>query len=117
MQIPLRLTLVVFVAMFSACSRGPAQRLDHEAYVWQRQWTPPIAASIDAMRGDFSGWRVLADHYGANLNRVVVPKGNAGRLAYVSEFVEYVKASGLVQKAIDRDGTFAFQVPPPGDPR
>ena len=64
---------------------------------------------------DLSGSRVLADHYGANLNRVVVPKGHAARLAYVNEFVEEAKASGLVQKAIDRDGTFAFQVPPPGD--
>ena len=26
-------------------------------------------------------------------------------------------ASGLVQKVIDRDGTFAFQVPPPGEPK
>ena len=62
------------------------------------------------------GSQVLADRYGANLNRVVVPKGHAGRLAYVTEFVEEAKASGLVQKAIDRDGTSAFQVPPPGDP-
>lgn len=63
------------------------------------------------------GWRLLPDHYGANLNRVVVPKGNAARLAYVTEFVEQAKATGLVQRAIDRDGTFAFQVAPPGDPK
>ncbi|HEX4553704.1 MAG TPA: transporter substrate-binding domain-containing protein [Xanthobacteraceae bacterium] len=62
------------------------------------------------------GSRVLAEYYGANLNRVVVPKGHAGWLSYVTSFVEEAKASGLVQKAIDRDGTFAFQVPPPGDP-
>ena len=59
--------------------------------------------------------QVLTDYYGANLNRMVVPKGHAGWLAYVTEFVEQAKASGLIQKAIDRDGTFAFQVPPPGD--
>lgn len=63
------------------------------------------------------GSRVLADYYGANRNRVVVPKGHAGRLAYMTEFVEEAKASGLVQKAIDRDGTNAFQVAPPGDPK
>jgi hypothetical protein len=34
----------------------------------------------------------------------------------MTEFVEQAKGSGLIQKAIDRDGTFAFQVPPPGDP-
>jgi polar amino acid transport system substrate-binding protein len=50
------------------------------------------------------GSRVLESHYGANINRMVVPKGNTGRLAYVSEFVEDAKASGLVQKAIDRVG-------------
>src|ERR1700704_1351329 len=48
--------------------------------------------------------RVLDDRYGANINRMVVPKGMAERLAYVSEFVEEAKASGLVQKAIDRSG-------------
>jgi hypothetical protein len=46
---------------------------------------------------------------------VVIPKGHAGRLAYVNEFVEEAIASSLVQQAIDRDGAFAFQVPPPGD--
>jgi polar amino acid transport system substrate-binding protein len=66
---------------------------------------------------NLAGSRVLADYYGANLNRVVVPKGHPGWLAYVTEFVEEAKASGLMQKAIDRDGTFAFQVPPPGDPK
>ena len=34
------------------------------------------------------GTRVLEDRYGANINRMVVPKGKAGWLAYVSEFVE-----------------------------
>jgi polar amino acid transport system substrate-binding protein len=67
------------------------------------------------MSANLSGSRVLQDRYGANLNRVVIPKGHAGRLAYVNEFVEEAKASGLVQNAIDRDGTLAFQVPPPGD--
>jgi hypothetical protein len=50
------------------------------------------------------GSRVLDDHYGANLNRIVILKGNAGRLAYINEFVEQAKASGLVQKAIDHAG-------------
>ena len=63
-----------------------------------------------------SGSRVLEDRYGANLNRMVVPKGKAGRLAYVSEFVEEAKASGLVQKAIDRAGPRGVTVAPPGNP-
>jgi polar amino acid transport system substrate-binding protein len=63
-----------------------------------------------------SGSRVLEDHYGANINRVVIPKGHVGRLAYVNEFVEEAKASGLVQKAIDRGGPRGVQVAPPGNP-
>src|SRR5262245_13612472 len=64
------------------------------------------------------GSRVLKDRYGATLNRVVVPKNQAGRLAYINEFVEEAKASGLVQQAIDRAGPRGVQVarreiPPP----
>jgi polar amino acid transport system substrate-binding protein len=62
------------------------------------------------------GSRVLKDRYGATLNRVVVPKDQAGRLAYINEFVEEAKASGLVQQAIDRAGPRGVQVAPPGDP-
>lgn len=62
------------------------------------------------------GTRVLEDRYGAIVNRMVVPKGKAGWLAYVSEFVEEAKASGLVQKAIDRAGPRGTQVAPPGNP-
>jgi polar amino acid transport system substrate-binding protein len=62
------------------------------------------------------GSRVLKDRYGASLNRMVVPKDQAGRLAYINEFVEEAKASGLVQQAIDRAGPRGVQVAPPGDP-
>ena len=61
------------------------------------------------------GSRVLEDRYGANINRMVVPKGKTGRLAYVSEFVEEAKASGLVQKAIDRAGPRGVTVAAPGN--
>jgi polar amino acid transport system substrate-binding protein len=61
------------------------------------------------------GSRVLDDRYGANINRMVIPKGKAGRLAYISEFVEEAKASGLVQKAIDRAGPRGAAVAPPRD--
>jgi putative ABC transport system substrate-binding protein len=61
------------------------------------------------------GSRVLEDHYGANLNRIVILKGNPGRLAFINEFVEQAKTSGLVQKAIDRAGPRGLTVAPPGD--
>jgi polar amino acid transport system substrate-binding protein len=50
------------------------------------------------------GSRVLADRYGASFSAIAVPKGHAGRLAYVSEFIEEAKASGLVQRALERAG-------------
>jgi polar amino acid transport system substrate-binding protein len=59
------------------------------------------------------GAHVLADRYGANINRMVVPKGKADLHAYVDEFVEQAKASGLVQEAIVRGGTRGVTVAPP----
>ncbi len=56
------------------------------------------------------GSRVLDEHYGANLLGMVVPKGQAARLAYISEFIEQAKASGLVQQAIDRAGLPGYKV-------
>jgi polar amino acid transport system substrate-binding protein len=56
------------------------------------------------------GSRVLEEHYGANLLGMVVPKGQAARLAYISEFIEQAKASGLVQQAIDRAGLPGYKV-------
>jgi polar amino acid transport system substrate-binding protein len=50
------------------------------------------------------GSRVLPDRFGANLVGMAVPKGRAGRLAYIAEFVEAAKASGLVREAIERAG-------------
>jgi polar amino acid transport system substrate-binding protein len=46
---------------------------------------------------------------------MVVPKGKADWLTYVSEFVENAKASGLVQKAIERGGTRGVTPAPPGN--
>jgi pyridoxal 5'-phosphate synthase pdxS subunit len=64
-----------------------------------------IPVMAKARIGHFTEARVLEDRYGANINRMDVPKGKADWLAYVSEFVENAKASGFVQKAIERGGT------------
>src|SRR5437588_2090954 len=58
------------------------------------------------------GSRVLDDHYGANLVGMVVSKERTARLAYISEFIEQAKASGLVQQAIERSGLPGYQVAP-----
>jgi hypothetical protein len=44
----------------AACAPAPAPPLDHAAYVWQRQWTPAVAAAVTDRSADFSGLRVLA---------------------------------------------------------
>jgi polar amino acid transport system substrate-binding protein len=56
--------------------------------------------------------RVLADRFGVNRVGIAIPKGNAGRLSYFSEFVEQAKLSGLVQRAIERAGLRGVQVAP-----
>jgi polar amino acid transport system substrate-binding protein len=61
------------------------------------------------------GARVLADRYGANINRMVVPKAKTDWRTYVNEFVEEAKASGAVQQFIERGGTRGVTVAPSGD--
>lgn len=62
------------------------------------------------------GSRVLEDRYGAVLNAVAVSKDRPQWLAYVTEFVEQAKASGLVQRAIDRAGEAGVQLAPAVNP-
>jgi polar amino acid transport system substrate-binding protein len=54
--------------------------------------------------------RVLDDRYGAQLLAMAVPKGKTKWLAYVSAFVEEAKASGLVQRVIERASRTGLQV-------
>jgi len=62
------------------------------------------------------GSRVLEDRFHVVFHAIAVPKGQAGRLAYVSDFIEEAKASGLVQRALERAGLRGAQVAPPGNP-
>jgi polar amino acid transport system substrate-binding protein len=59
---------------------------------------------------EIAGSRVLEESYGTNSPALVVPKGQAARLTYVSEFIEAAKASGVVQRAIDRSGQPGYRV-------
>lgn len=61
------------------------------------------------------GSRVLADRFHVTSGAMAIPKGRAGLLAYVSEFTEQAKASGLVQKAIEQVGVRGVQVAPAGN--
>jgi len=71
-----------------------------------------IRAVLLAYSSKLPGSRVLGDRYGANLLGMVVSKGQGARLAYISEFIEQAKASGLVQQAVERAGLPGHQVAP-----
>jgi polar amino acid transport system substrate-binding protein len=45
---------------------------------------------------------------------MVVPKGQDARLSYISEFIEQAKASGVVQRVIDRVGELGYRAAVPG---
>ena len=68
-----------------------------------------LLQSVDRLPGS----RVLEDRYGANFIALAVPKDRIGRLAYIREFIEEAKASGLVQRSIDGAGLRGYQVVPP----
>jgi len=59
------------------------------------------------------GSRVWEGRYGFNSLGIAVPKGRAARLAFLSEFAEHAKASGIVQQAVDRSGWRGIRVAPP----
>jgi hypothetical protein len=46
----------------------------------------------------------------------MVPKGRAAWLAYVTEFIEETKASGLVKKTLEDADVRGIQVAPAGMP-
>jgi polar amino acid transport system substrate-binding protein len=71
-----------------------------------------ISAVLFAYSKKLPGSRVLDDPYGANLIGMVVSKGQTARFAYISEFIEQAKASGLVQAAIERAGIPGHKVAP-----
>jgi polar amino acid transport system substrate-binding protein len=58
------------------------------------------------------GARVLADRYGVNLVGIAVAKGRPGLHAWLGEFVEQAKSSGLVQRILDGGGLTGFKVAP-----
>jgi polar amino acid transport system substrate-binding protein len=91
------------------------------AFELLRSGTANAFASLREVLLDYStqlpGSRVLEERYGFNRLAIAVPKGQAGRLAYMSEFTEEAKLSGLVQRAIDRAGWRGVHVAPPANPK
>ena len=61
---------------------------------------------------ELPGSRVLQDSYQSNLAGIAVQKGHVGLLAYVSEFLDDMKRSGLLQREIDVAGLRGIEVVP-----
>jgi polar amino acid transport system substrate-binding protein len=66
-----------------------------------------------ALAAQLPGSQVLEDGFAVIFYAALVPKGNGGRLAYISEFIEEAKASGLVKQTIERAGLRGVKVAPP----
>lgn len=61
----------------------------------------------------FPELRVLPDRLSVEQNAIGLPKGHAAGLAYVTDFVEWAKTSGLVRQVIEHAGVRGVQVAPP----
>ena len=76
-----------------------------------------IALSRESLAGlvkKVPGSRILDDAFLNSSTAVCVPKGRPAALAYVSDFIEEAKASGLVRKTLDEMGLTSSQVAPAG---
>jgi len=56
------------------------------------------------------GTRVLPDRYGRNVIALALRKGAAGRLSYMTEFVQQARADGTVERAIVSAGLRGVEV-------
>jgi polar amino acid transport system substrate-binding protein len=74
-------------------------------------WASPRPPLLE-YRPKLAGARVLDDRYGENLQAIAVPKDRTMRLGYVTEWVEAAKASGLIQRAIEKAGERGIEVAP-----
>jgi polar amino acid transport system substrate-binding protein len=109
------------VALTRILKRAELQRVDTAAAGLEGL----RAGNVDVLASDrpnllqlsagLSSSRVLEDRFHSFFLAMVVPKGQAGRATYLSEFIEEAKASGLVKQAIERAGLRGVQVAPAGD--
>ena len=65
----------------------------------------------DLLRGA-SGLRLLPDDLYGVEQTIIVPKGNAGALQAVNQFLDDVRASGFLRQAMERSGVVGLSVAP-----
>ena len=70
--------------------------------------------SLSGLVGKLPGSRILDDAFLNSSTAVCVPKGKPAALAFVSDFIEEAKASGLVRRALDEMGLKSSHVAPAG---
>ena len=70
--------------------------------------------SLAQIAAKLPGSRLLPGAFLSSFVAVAVPKGKPAALAYVSEFAEEIKASGLVRRSLDSVGMQSSVVAPPG---
>ena len=71
-------------------------------------------AVLLALSDKAPGSRVLDDGFANIVWVAMVPKGKAGHVAYVSDFLEEAKTTGLVKQTIDQANLRGLQVAPSG---
>jgi polar amino acid transport system substrate-binding protein len=69
--------------------------------------------SLMALSAALPGSRVLSDGFADIYSAMAVPKGHDGRLAYINEFIEDAKASGLVKRMIETLALQGVRAAPP----
>jgi polar amino acid transport system substrate-binding protein len=70
--------------------------------------------SLTGLSAKIPGSRILDEAFLKSSTAICIPKGKPEALYYVSTFIEEVKASGLVRKALDEMDLKASQVAPEG---
>jgi polar amino acid transport system substrate-binding protein len=69
--------------------------------------------SLMALSAALPGSRVLSDGFADIYSAMAVPKGHDGRLAYINEFIEDAKTSGLVNRMIETLALQGVRAAPP----
>ena len=69
--------------------------------------------SLIAQSAALPGSRVLSDGFADIYSAVAVPKGHGGRLAYINEFIEEAKVSGLINRMIETLALQGVRAAPP----
>ena len=72
---------------------------------------------LQSYSGKLPGSRVLDDRYGASREAMAVAKSQTGWLAYIGEFIEEAKATGVIQRAVEKGGLRGVHVAPPATPK